>query len=171
MHTQIYSCVHACTNTHTHWYNNMHTHTHTQHTHTHTLFSHTHTPSLSLSHTHTHTYTHTHTCRELPDDGERTDSWLPPDIVFAREDPGGVSSAHLPSSSGSPRTGCCTVYGRPPHSSLHTSTTAALLLFTSVPFKMVAMHLEKPTICVSLHLSEVYPASPLKWCQCLSDWK
>ena len=101
-HTQIHSCVHA----------------------------NTHAPSLiislslflSLAHTHTPL---THARRELPDDGERTDSWLPPDIVSAREDPGGVSSAHLPLSSGSSRIGCCMVYGRPPHSSLHTSTTAA----------------------------------------------
>ena len=35
---------------------------------------------------------------------------------------------------------------------------------SSVQFKMVSMHLEKP-ICAPLHLSEVSPTLPLKWFQ------
>ena len=40
---------------------------------------------------------------------------------------------------------------------------------SSVQFKMVSMCSEKP-ISAPPHLSEVSPASPFKWFQCLSDW-
>ena len=45
----------------------------------------------------------------------------------------------------------------------------AVLIFSSVQFKMVSMRSEKP-ICAPSHFSEVSSTLPLKWFQCLSDW-
>ena len=42
--------------------------------------------------------------------------------------------------------------------------------FSSLQFKMVSRRLENPT-CAPPHLSEVSPMLPLKWFQCLSDWR
>ena len=42
--------------------------------------------------------------------------------------------------------------------------------YSSLQFKMVSMHSEKP-ICTPPRLSEVSPMSPLKWFQCSSDWR